>query len=106
VRKRAFAPPHLSTFGEDMDFTVIARAGLTQAEFSALVGVGRVTTNTWVRGKMHPHRYIKARITAVLGCLESAIEHKDLPLADGVQDRLAAVRRAVKSAMIRANAAA
>lgn len=87
-----------------MDFTVIARAGLTQQEFAGLVGVGRVTANTWVRGKMSPHQFIRAKIAAVLTHLESAIEHKDLPLSAAVPPagRMAGIRAAVKDAVARA----
>jgi DNA-binding XRE family transcriptional regulator len=63
-----------------MDFTIITKAGLTQQEFGALVGVSRVTTNTWVRGKMEPHRFIKAQVAAVLRALQKAVKGGDLPL--------------------------
>ena len=45
-----------------MDFTVVAQAGLTQKEFAEVCGVSRITANTWVRGKMNPHRYIKTKV--------------------------------------------
>lgn len=64
-----------------MDFTVVKRAGLTQLEFSRLALVSRVTANTWVTGKMEPHRYIKPRIIQVLRCLEAAISHAYLPIS-------------------------
>lgn len=38
------------------DFSIIKRAGLTQGEFSSLVGVTRATTNMWVSGKMKPNQ--------------------------------------------------
>jgi DNA-binding XRE family transcriptional regulator len=85
-----------------MDFTVIARGGMTQGEFAALCGISRVTTNLWVRGKMQPHRYTKAKIVLLLEYLESAIRFGDLPLSDSVASRDASLRAAVKRAALRA----
>lgn len=62
-----------------MDFSVISRAGLTQSEFAAAVGVSRVTVNTWVRGKMKPHRYITKKVSEALAHLSACIEAGDLP---------------------------
>ena len=89
-----------------MDFTVIARGGLKQTEFSALVGVSRVTTNLWVRGKMSPHRFIKAKVAAVLAHLQSAIENGELPLqqTDATQ-RLHALLAIVRQRALRAKEA-
>jgi DNA-binding XRE family transcriptional regulator len=86
-----------------MDFTVVAQAGLTQKEFAAVCGVSRVTANTWVRGKMNPHRYIKQKIAVVLDALHSAVAHADLPLKADVPDdqRVAEVRKAVVAARTR-----
>lgn len=79
-----------------MDFTVIARAKLTQREFAALVGVSRVTANMWVRAKMSPHRYIRAKIATVLSHLEAALQRGDLPLNDAREkERTTALRVAV-----------
>lgn len=62
-----------------MDFTLISKAGLTQQEFGDLVGVSRVTTNTWVRGRMEPHRFIKAHVASVLAALKKALASHALP---------------------------
>ena len=78
-----------------MDFTVIARAGLTQVEFSLLAGVNRVTANMWVRGKMSPHKYIRAKVQALLALLEEALTHELLPVGVPVsskEDKLVRVR--------------
>ena len=64
-----------------MDFTLIKRAGLTQLEFSKLAKVSRATTNMWSTGKMAPHRYISARIAAVLATISQAINNDKLPLS-------------------------
>lgn len=62
------------------DFTVVARAGLTQAEFAMIAGVSRVSANMWIRGKITPHKYSETKIESILVQLENAIKHKLLPL--------------------------
>jgi len=88
-----------------MDFTVIARAGCTQAEFGGLVGVSRVTVNGWVRGRIAPHRFITAAVAEILVCLKSAIKHGHLPLKPGEPHRAREIRGAIEAAASRAKAA-
>jgi transcriptional regulator with XRE-family HTH domain len=84
----------------EIDFTIIARAGLTQKEFAVLSGVSRVTANLWVMGKMNPHRYIKARTAKVVSTLETAVETGALPLPDSVPslERGRAIKAAFRAA--------
>lgn len=63
-----------------MDFAIIARARLTQSEFAVLAGVSRVTVNTWVKGAMKPHRFIKARVEQLVKALTIAIDLGYFPL--------------------------
>lgn len=65
-----------------MDFTLIKQAGMTQAEFGALVphSVDRATVNLWVNGKMKPNRYIKDGVEMVLSRIAQALQDKQLPL--------------------------
>jgi DNA-binding XRE family transcriptional regulator len=88
-----------------LDFTVIERAKLTQQEFADVAAVSRVTTNKWVVGKMSPHRYIKDRITELLGVLENAIDDDRLPLPDGMpkHKRPAAIRAAIRASQVALN---
>ena len=85
---------------QEFDFTIVARAGLTQKEFATLTGVSRVTANLWVRGKMRPHRYLKIKAARVVSTLEKAIAIETLPLpkATKSQDRDAAIAIAFKQA--------
>lgn len=85
---------------ENLDFTVVARAGLTQREFAALVGVSRVTTNLWVSGKMNPHRLIRARAVSTVAVLEKAILNAKLPLPQSIK---ATERPAALACALRAN---
>lgn len=62
------------------DFSIIKRAGLTQGEFSSLVGVTRATTNMWVSGKMKPNRYITDHVAIITATIERAIDNGQLPL--------------------------
>lgn len=85
---------------QEFDFTIVARAGLTQKEFAVLSGVSRVTANLWVMGKMSPHRYIKARTSRVIDTLELTIASGTLPLPDSVPslERGRAIKAAFKQA--------
>jgi DNA-binding XRE family transcriptional regulator len=88
-----------------LDFSVIERAGLTQQEFADAADVSRVTTNKWVVGKMNPHRYIKRRITVLLGVLELAIEDDRLPLPHGMpkHKRPEAIRAVIRASQVALN---
>jgi DNA-binding XRE family transcriptional regulator len=81
---------------QEFDFTIVARAGLTQQEFAKLTGVSRVTANMWVRGKMKPHRYLKTKAARVVSTLEKAIVNATLPIPKEVKsiDREAAIKQA------------
>ena len=85
---------------QELDFTIVTRAGLTQKEFALLSGVSRVTANLWVRGKMSPHRFIRARTAKVISTLEDAVAQGALPLPDTVESaaRGAAIKQAFKQA--------
>jgi DNA-binding XRE family transcriptional regulator len=87
-----------------LDFSVISRAGLTQQEFATIGGVSRVTVNMWVKGRMAPHRFISAKIAALLRHLENAIEHASLPLPVNTPkgDRVVSFKRVISGEVIRA----
>jgi DNA-binding XRE family transcriptional regulator len=91
-----------------MDFTVIERAGLTQQDFATLVGVSRVTTNAWVGGKLLPHKYVRAKIVAILGHLEDALAFGALPLKPEPtpMNKPAVLMGVVRDAMARGKVAA
>lgn len=82
----------------DYDFGIIAKAGMTQVEYSQLVGVSRVTANMWVRGKMRPHRLLADRIQSNLESIRAAIIGGKLPLSTSVpkHKRLDALREAIE----------
>lgn len=84
-----------------MDFTVVARAKVTQAEFAALCGVSRVTANTWVMGAP-PNRFVTERVRKVLRTIEIACTYNMLPLPKTPKpEREAAIGDALKGALIR-----
>lgn len=80
-----------------MDFDVVPRAGLTGSEFALLAGVSRVTTNNWMKGKM-PHRYLQAKVSQLLRLLQLAVDHGELPLPPGGENRLDGIRAAMRAA--------
>jgi len=90
-----------------LDFSVIARSGVTQREFGDLAGVARVTVNLWVRGKMGPHRYTRAKIAKVLSMMEDALANHDLPLPETTDGavRPAALKQAIRRAVQRSEPA-
>ena len=85
---------------QEFDFTIVARAGLTQKEFATLTGVSRVTANLWVRGKMRPHRYLTTKAARVVSTLEKALVCATLPLSKEIKspDRGAAILAAIRHA--------
>lgn len=78
-----------------MDFSMISRSGLTQREFGALCGVGRVTVNLWIAGKMGPHRYIRDTVERALSMVSAALDDSKLPFSNTAtkEERQAAVTR-------------
>lgn len=90
-----------------MDFSLIKKSGVTQQEFAELVGVGRVTVNLWVRGKMNPNPEVRDNVLWHLDMLDHAMENGDLPPPEHLRPRnrtphikraLVAARRAIREA--------
>lgn len=78
------------------DFSAIQDAGITQEQFARLVGVTRVTVNTWTTGRFKPRTPIRARVRMALTLLRGAVNRGHLPVTDDhrtalVERRLAAV---------------
>ena len=80
------------------DFTVLTRAGITQAQFAELIGVSRITVNTWVRKRFTPHPTLRPRVTEALKKLREAVREGSLPVPEDSHARAVAQRlRAVRS---------
>ena len=62
-----------------MDYSVIARAGLTQQEFASLINFSRPSTNLWINGRKTPGPRAAHHIKLALAALESAVENGHLP---------------------------
>lgn len=62
-----------------MDFSIIDRGGVTQGQFAKLVGVSRITVNTWVKGHFQPRPTIRHRVAQALKLIAKAIESGKLP---------------------------
>lgn len=71
-----------------MDFGVIANAGLTQAQFASLVGVSRVTVNTWIKGHYRPGNAVRGRVIRALELIKQAFADGKLPINATIQDEL------------------
>lgn len=71
-----------------MDFGVIDKAGLTQAQFATLVDVSRVTVNTWVKGHYRPGNAVRGRVSRALDLLKQAVADGKLPINAAIQAEL------------------
>lgn len=80
-----------------MDFSLIKQSGLTQTEFGELVGVGRVTVNLWVKGKMKPNLSVQPAVFLYLEVLQRCLDEGELPpdLALSDKRRAAHIKRVV-----------
>lgn len=64
-----------------MDFGLIDKAGLTQAEFGQLCGgVSRTTVSLWKTGRFRPHRFIEDKVAGALAAISAALDRGLLPL--------------------------
>lgn len=71
-----------------MDFSPVRKALLTQGEFATLVGVSRVTANTWLKptGKVRqPHRLIQAVVLHRVQQVQEALAVGHLPVPGWVE---------------------
>lgn len=62
-----------------LDFSLVAKAGLTQSEFAALVGANRISVNHWVNKRRTPHRHLAPRVKKALQLIARAVEAGRLP---------------------------
>jgi transcriptional regulator with XRE-family HTH domain len=63
-----------------MNFDIIKDAGISQQQFASLVGVSRITINTWVTGRFTPRPTLRHRVRKALAALEDAVERGELPI--------------------------
>lgn len=85
-----------------MDFSVIDRAGLSQKQFASLIGVSRITVNTWVMGHFSPGRKVAGRVRTALDLLRQAVKAKQLPVDKDLpqkllQEQLDGIARALRA---------
>ena len=66
-----------------MDFKHIERAGLTQLEFSRIVGYSRPSVNLWRNGRKAPGPVATRALRFALGELKKAVKDKRLPAPEG-----------------------
>lgn len=83
-----------------MDFSILARAGISQGQFAALVDVKRETVNLWTRGRFKPQRTNLPRVCRALDLLADAVNSGHLPVPREdyrarVEQRLAAIAAAL-----------
>lgn len=71
-----------------MKFDVLTAAGLSQAQFGDLIGVTRVTVNTWVKGHFRPRFNLTAKVDRALGLIRAAVDAGELPVSDTHREKL------------------
>ncbi len=86
-----------------MDFNLIERAGLTQLEFSRIVGFSRPSVNLWRNDRKKPGPAASAKLNRAAAALRSAIKNEDLPAPPGAArnetlERLAAAVSSIETA--------
>lgn len=73
------------------DFSLVAKAGLTQREFAALVNVSRVAANAWISGRRRPQLRRHVRVERVMDLLGEWAETRPLDdLTDTQRERFLA----------------
>lgn len=60
------------------DFTLVARAGLTQKEFASLAAVTRPTVVAWIHGRHQPSVRRHARLERVMSLLQDWADERPL----------------------------
>lgn len=83
-----------------MNFDIIPKAHLTQLQFADLVGVSRVTVNTWVKGKFSPRSNLRDRVLRALDLIAKAVDAGKLPVAvDGTAEKTRARLATITTAL-------
>lgn len=85
-----------------MNFDIVKRAGVTQAQFAGLVGVSRITVNTWLKGHFNPQARLRGRVRKALDLLAKAIDDGQLPVPKDhakkeLQNRLEVIEFALRT---------
>ena len=83
-----------------MNFDIIPKAHLTQLQFADLVGVSRVTVNTWVKGKFSPRADLRDRVLRALDLIAKAVAAGKLPVAADGTDEKTRARLAIITAAL------
>lgn len=87
-----------------LDFSPVRKAGLTQEEFAKMVGVSRVTVNTWLtpnpENVRQPHHFVRPVVALQLQWVVEALEMGALPVPGTVRksERDAYIRQALAAA--------
>ena len=83
-----------------LDWSVLRRAKVTQSDFAAIVGVSRVTVNSWIHGK--PVNQLRmTKIQRVIESLSQCVAEGALPLphTNGNTERLRDITKVMYNRM-------
>ena len=71
-----------------MDYSVIDKAGLTQAQFASLIGTSRSVANPWINQKQKPGRFYAPIVDRALALLKVAVRRRELPIDESHTQRM------------------
>lgn len=63
-----------------MNYGILDLAGVSQGQFAEVLGVSRITVNTWVNGRNAPKPRLQRRVREFLMLLEQAVHNGTLPV--------------------------
>ena len=63
-------------------FDILTLTGVTQGHFARLLGVSRVTVNTWATGARKPTPRLRKRVSSLLDTLCTLWDSGKLPIPD------------------------
>jgi transcriptional regulator with XRE-family HTH domain len=80
-----------------MNFKIVKKAQMTQAELANLCDVSRVTANKWMTGTSGVHALLQKKVALILAAIEMAVEEKKLPVKPELdrEQRVAVTRTVV-----------
>lgn len=86
---------------EKIDFQPIEDAKVRQSEFAELLGVSRITVNSWVSGRFGVHEARAVKVKKYLAAIAAAVEDKRLPITELVEGekRIDALRKILLQAL-------
>ena len=87
----------------NLDFSILKSAYITQAEFAKIAKVSRITVNNWANGYTSPHSFIHGRVTKLLQCIRLGVREGKLPVDGNLKGKhkLQALSKVIANYVVR-----